>query len=378
MDNNKISLNLQDNNTKEQLLNYCEDYEVDYRNSWNKAKLASVLEEKLLQTPEMLTRFLTVDQFEAIKKMIANGGSMEVNNVIPYISLILRGVATETSQPGSKVRITLVKEFNEVIAPVIDSILEDETLRHKDWLDRLICGIIMIYGILPEQEFLRLLNYFTGKSYTNQDFAKMLLERDRLLKEVKIHIYKEKFYYQSELMHEPDTILKELSIHKDLAYAKFTEEEILCYGIRDFLPEDPPSKALLKELERRGVSSADESIRFGWFLVQNDQKTGEIMKGISEKISFKDVDDINQFSRFVMDFINGLPRWILKGHTPEALFRKEKKFMKPLPADPYVPHRNDPVMQTAKKPGRNDPCTCGSGKKFKNCCGSLMRTISLN
>ena len=24
----------------------------------------------------------------------------------------------------------------------------------------------------------------------------------------------------------------------------------------------------------------------------------------------------------------------------------------------------------AKKPGRNDPCPCGSGKKYKNCCGS--------
>lgn len=22
-----------------------------------------------------------------------------------------------------------------------------------------------------------------------------------------------------------------------------------------------------------------------------------------------------------------------------------------------------------KKPGRNDPCSCGSGKKFKRCCG---------
>ncbi|MBO7177419.1 MAG: SEC-C domain-containing protein [Clostridia bacterium] len=24
----------------------------------------------------------------------------------------------------------------------------------------------------------------------------------------------------------------------------------------------------------------------------------------------------------------------------------------------------------AQKVGRNDPCPCGSGKKFKNCCGS--------
>ena len=28
----------------------------------------------------------------------------------------------------------------------------------------------------------------------------------------------------------------------------------------------------------------------------------------------------------------------------------------------------EPFRNTAKKPGRNDPCPCGSGKKFKHCC----------
>jgi SEC-C motif-containing protein len=27
-----------------------------------------------------------------------------------------------------------------------------------------------------------------------------------------------------------------------------------------------------------------------------------------------------------------------------------------------------PFRDTAKKPGRNDPCPCGSGKKYKHCC----------
>jgi preprotein translocase subunit SecA len=26
-------------------------------------------------------------------------------------------------------------------------------------------------------------------------------------------------------------------------------------------------------------------------------------------------------------------------------------------------------VRTGPKVGRNDPCTCGSGKKYKNCCG---------
>ncbi len=27
------------------------------------------------------------------------------------------------------------------------------------------------------------------------------------------------------------------------------------------------------------------------------------------------------------------------------------------------------AVQPVKKPGRNEPCPCGSGKKFKHCCG---------
>ncbi len=33
-----------------------------------------------------------------------------------------------------------------------------------------------------------------------------------------------------------------------------------------------------------------------------------------------------------------------------------------------TPHR-DPIRRTEAKVGRNDPCPCGSGKKYKNCCG---------
>lgn len=31
---------------------------------------------------------------------------------------------------------------------------------------------------------------------------------------------------------------------------------------------------------------------------------------------------------------------------------------------------NPPLPARAQKIGRNDPCTCGSGKKYKKCCGA--------
>jgi SEC-C motif-containing protein len=32
--------------------------------------------------------------------------------------------------------------------------------------------------------------------------------------------------------------------------------------------------------------------------------------------------------------------------------------------------KNEPVHRDAPKVGRNDPCPCGSGKKYKKCCGA--------
>ncbi len=33
-------------------------------------------------------------------------------------------------------------------------------------------------------------------------------------------------------------------------------------------------------------------------------------------------------------------------------------------------HHIDPVVHDGPKIGRNDPCPCGSGKKYKKCCGA--------
>ena len=37
-----------------------------------------------------------------------------------------------------------------------------------------------------------------------------------------------------------------------------------------------------------------------------------------------------------------------------------------------VPEKGQPVRREQPKVGRNDPCPCGSGKKFKKCCGAKV------
>jgi uncharacterized protein YecA (UPF0149 family) len=53
-----------------------------------------------------------------------------------------------------------------------------------------------------------------------------------------------------------------------------------------------------------------------------------------------------------------------------------EKFVKPLQTENLPAHALAAFAKTGRaKIGRNDPCFCGSGKKFKQCCMELPRPV---
>ena len=54
--------------------------------------------------------------------------------------------------------------------------------------------------------------------------------------------------------------------------------------------------------------------------------------------------------------------------------RREEEHSKQLPTEdePELPPPVEPV-HVEETPGRNDPCPCGSGKKYKKCCGAKKK-----
>jgi uncharacterized protein YecA (UPF0149 family) len=47
----------------------------------------------------------------------------------------------------------------------------------------------------------------------------------------------------------------------------------------------------------------------------------------------------------------------------------EAPVLRPEMTAPQVPTTVRPIRKPLGKVGRNDPCPCGSGKKYKKCCG---------
>ena len=56
------------------------------------------------------------------------------------------------------------------------------------------------------------------------------------------------------------------------------------------------------------------------------------------------------------DWLYALPMW-------DNIFTKEKR------RELYLTQKKSGTVVVGKKIGRNEPCPCGSGKKYKQCCG---------
>lgn len=60
------------------------------------------------------------------------------------------------------------------------------------------------------------------------------------------------------------------------------------------------------------------------------------------------------------EYLFTLPQW-------EGIFSQEKR------KEITKKYRESKIDRNENKIGRNDPCTCGSGKKYKKCCGAASK-----
>jgi uncharacterized protein YecA (UPF0149 family) len=87
----------------------------------------------------------------------------------------------------------------------------------------------------------------------------------------------------------------------------------------------------------------------------------DVLNYLSQQFEFDSLETIQALMDKVVFLMNNTREWFLKGYTPTELSALEKKHLKPLPTSTET--------EKVVKIGRNQPCPCGSGEKYKKCCG---------
>lgn len=90
--------------------------------------------------------------------------------------------------------------------------------------------------------------------------------------------------------------------------------------------------------------------------------------------AYKNVDPVQEYQIEGMNMFDEMI-YTIKENTVKMMFRvrAERTVERERVAEPTSTNMDDTVKKAPirkdKKVGRNDPCPCGSGKKYKNCCG---------
>ena len=84
--------------------------------------------------------------------------------------------------------------------------------------------------------------------------------------------------------------------------------------------------------------------------IEEMEENTEVSLAFDKELLYKNMVDAKA------DWLYELPAW-------EEIFTPEKR------KELYLEQKKSGTIVKGKKGGRNDPCPCGSGKKYKYCCG---------
>jgi len=119
-----------------------------------------------------------------------------------------------------------------------------------------------------------------------------------------------------------------------------------------------PQEAV-EELERAYQDGLVDPRSIGWQEIESALALGQ--QGAMQRARYREplITDLARDMSWMQCFHE-------RDREPEREEDREEEPLEPISSD----YSTAPLRRTAPKIGRNGPCPCGSGKKFKKCCGS--------
>jgi hypothetical protein len=167
-------------------------------------------------------------------------------------------------------------------------------------------------------------------------------------------------------------------MHGDIEMFPLSEEGLMKYLEPYYYEETDEAKMLYAYIIKELSPDDDDSMDPSDFLddlhdYARRDVTMEGIMGLVEEYEFPvEESEAPIFIGLIYAAMNNCRRWSNNGWTPKELYEKnrlerESDKEKNLPDNVILfPQKK------AAKIGRNDPCPCGSGKKYKNCCGKNL------
>lgn len=256
--------------------------------------------------------------------------------------------------------ILLMPEVMQAIVKQSDTLEFRKLMKKNSEIMNIFRGMIKLYGVLcfedvkglmkrydnvEEQVFLSILE--EGSFYYNNEYYGTIDDDGKIIfVNVEIDDYEE--------------ILN--NIDNNLDYSMISKDDLISMSNEDYLERSSIGRKFSKEfssmflVDKNDAAGTMNMLALDIQYRNSEEILEDIINGIDAKLDKE--DEIRVFN-IVNKFIKNIPLWKYKGATIN-----EKS-------------GNNKTIESKKEVGRNDPCPCQSGKKYKRCCGRNGNVIQL-
>ncbi len=332
----------------------------------NKSKLVSTIYKDIMEKDHVLEGILLTfskRQLNTFKKVVAiKQYEVEDELISTNIYAIKSGMMVAYKYEGS-FYLVVSDEVKEIYKNFINKGFEAD-LKHYENLDIYANAATSLYGVLTLDEFIVFYNKYNKKKIKlNDEFKALSILSINSFR----YEFRDEYIVESYFMDQNNEFISQV-YYEASKHERFypIKNEVLAYSEEDYYFEFPEFVALnnlLSEFEYLDEDDIDYIIDEVYLNTMLGSKLQIKLDTFSEfEIEFNK----NQYERLthlLMMINNNCRLWIINGNTPNELSKDNLEKLKPLPSAKIVPFI---------KTGRNDACSCGSGKKYKKCCGKFM------
>lgn len=256
-------------------------------------------------------------------------------------------------------RFILPKELIPIFTERLNASLKTVAKENSRILD-IVKGFVYYYGAINIHDLYKMLKDL-GVEISLNDLYVLIMHNEVMIESIKVedkYIVHKNIIDLERFLHGIKAHEKEFG-HAD--YKKLPLKELIKAGKEDYYVRNREvvklEKCIDRHFEIRRGYVKDFTSDLMIFMDEMDN-FNELVQFVMEIFPCPDLEVTNEIVGLVAEVYNHQRQWVLKGFSPYELRGAIE-----------LPNQSVPKQQKQEKIGRNAPCPCGSGKKYKRCCG---------
>ena len=335
--------------TKDELVKVAKKYDVKGITSLKKAEVVERIREVIIKNVDLMINSLEETSIKFLQELINYGGvkKYQCDLLINSNFLRNRGIVFTASING-ELYVILPEELRVLLKEKITKDVMAAS-REKSDLIKAIAGSTYYYGVVSYSAIREILESTFNTEVTDEKIKELVLIGEELGYDYVIE--------EDGLCHidvENSNKIVKLQKKNKKNICKFDKKTLIKAGVPDFMEEHKSGKNLQRALGEMFIIDKeilkDEMDSFT-ISIKNEMPMEKAIDLFLDAYEIDTEEEKNILAYELEHLAKSIKRWSLNGYSENEITKLEQRVVNEV------------------KIGRNDPCLCGSKKKYKKCCG---------